>query len=195
MFVCERGGVEQSEGGVAAVVGERDADAVAQLVDRAEKVGRERVTFIEEQRVDAGGGAEAGAGVVDIGGAQGGLAVGVIEGDFAEGAGDFLQVLAQEMGEDGVDIGEVFSDGGGGHAHGVGEAGYGEPGAAVVDHDGFGGVEDAVLPVELARGEGRAEVPFVVDAVAVLAGLEGHGREDRKEVGRWASFLFRALYH
>ena len=149
---------------------------VAEVLDVVEEVGREGVAFADEEGVGFGGGAaEAVAGEGDVGGASGGLAVRVLAGDFAEGAGDGAEVAGDELGEDGVEIGEMAADGGRREAHGDGQTAKGEVCAAETEHEGAGGVEDAVFAVELAGGEDGARVGEIVGVGAEGADGDWHG--------------------
>jgi len=153
---------------------EHVANEDAELGDGFCEVGREGVAFAQEEKVLFGGGAEGGSCVGDVGGAAGGGPVRGVEADRAEGDGDGVKVAVEDFEQDRVQIREVAADGGGAEAHGGGECGHGEAGSTMGGHERGGCGEDAVLCLELARGEAGAGAWKVVGLGAEDSDGDGH---------------------
>ncbi len=144
--------VEQGEGFGGERAGDDVADGEVAFLEVVELVRRQGVAEADPDEVGFGEGGEVSR-VVQVGGAEGGCAVGDILRDLAEGAGDFLQVFLQDVGEQRVETGEMFSQGGGGHFHGDGHAGEGDARSAEGGEEFGCRDDDAFLAFDFAGGE------------------------------------------
>ena len=190
----EFGHVQQGERGFGVLAGEDVADGEAVGFQRAAFVLGQEMAVTDQEEMRLGRGAEAGARDGEVGGAAGLGAVRRVRGDFGQRAHDGLEVAVEDLREQIVQVREEAADGVRGHAHGDGEIGEADGGAAVVCHEVLRGIEDGDAPFLLLEGEVWAAVAGDVIALgAEDAGWGVHGREDSERRGNAARGNLRGV--
>jgi hypothetical protein len=180
---AEGGIVQQGHGDKGLGGCEVEGDGGVDLLDGVEKVGGEVMPVPGEEQVGFVEAAAWGAGGPVIGLAPGCVAIRRVRRYGAQRAGDILEVVLDELGEETVEVDEEAADEVGGDPDGQGEAGQRHGVPAVDGEEGAGGFEDEVFAVEFARGEDGAEARDVGCGGAEEAGCGVHGGEYRERTG------------
>ena len=171
----EAGGVEQGEDDIRVqFAGEDDAVLVVGLVDCGVVFVAEEGGVAHQEEMGFGEAAVGAAGGGEVGGAafRHGVGVGLV--DRAEGAVDGLVVLVDDFHEQGVEVGEVEADGGGGDVHGDGEVADAQVAQAVQRQEVPAGGENPGAAFELFGGEPVWFVLEVFDLAAEEVGRNFH---------------------
>ena len=134
--------------------------------------------------------------VGEVGGAHFLRAVGGVVRDFSDGVGEFAQVAAQQVGQQGIEIGKMSSHGAGAHAQGLRETREGHGVDAAAGQDGLRDRQDAGELFRLTRGEvGRVALElFGVGAEDSVWGAHGGRTVVLGKFGCQALFFLRRPY-
>jgi hypothetical protein len=137
---------EDAFGAVAVGAGEEAGEAVAHGGDGDELVGGQGGAVAHEEEVVVGEAAVGAAGECEVGFAAGAGGIWGFGVDFADGGDERLEVEADEVGEECVEVAEVAAEGGDGDAHTDGEGRQRDVSEAFFRHGDAGAFDDVFVP-------------------------------------------------